>query len=282
MKHFVEIHAAGSATERHEIAGKEARIGSGNTCSIRPKLGNTLQTEHLRLVPSDTGCGVHLMPGVAGPLIYAGAPQWEVVVPWGDEVFLDGTRFTFLRDGGQSKKPNPVLLAVAAVVLTLTALAFARTSEDLDVSKRDLDPPSLLEKAVPCRESDPTRIGTVAEQAERSAFAKEERSAFAMADGAQALGLLSESEACYRQSGNSADAERVKAELSRWTAQMNEDYAATRLRLQTAIEHRRWGEALDAARHLQALLVDHGAEPYTDWLRGLANELERKQAQERQ
>ena len=116
----------------------------------------------------------------------------------------------------------------------------------------------------------------MAAQTERSALAKEERSAFSVADGAQALGLLSESEACYRLAGNTVDAERLKAELVRWTGQTNEDYAAVRLRLRIAIEHQRWGEAMDAVQHLQALLVDHGKQPYTEWLSGLRHELERK------
>ena len=115
VKHFVEIHAAGGATERHEIVGAEARIGSGPASTIRPKQADAFQAEHVRLVPSEAGCRVSLMPGVPGPLMYAGAPQWEVVVPWGEEVFLDGRRFTFLRESGQSKRPSPVLLAVAAV-----------------------------------------------------------------------------------------------------------------------------------------------------------------------
>lgn len=57
---------------------------------------------------------------------------------------------------------------------------------------------------------------------------------------------------------------------------MNEDYAAARLRLQIAIEHSRWGEAIEAVQHLQALLIDHGKEPYAEWLGGLLQEFERK------
>jgi hypothetical protein len=280
VKYFVEIHAVGS-TERHEITGVEARIGSGATSSIRPRQTRAFQTEHVRLVPSESGCRVSLMPGVPGPLMYAGAPQWEVLVPWGDEVFLEGTRFTFLREGGRSKRPSPVLLAVTAVVLMLAAVAFARSSEDQEMSKLELEPPALLEKAVPCSESDPSRAATLAVQTERSAFAKEERSAFEVADGAQALGLLSESEACYRLTGNAVDADRLKTELLRWAGQTNEDYAAARLRLRIAIEHQRWDEAMAAVQHLRALLVDHEKQPYTEWLSGLHHELERKMTVDR-
>lgn len=244
MRHFVEIHAANSTTERHEIVGAEARIGSGTTCAIRPRRAEAFQPEHVRLAPSDAGCAVSLMPGVAGPIMHAGAPQREVVVPWGDEVFLDGTRFTFLRESGPSKRPSPVLLGVAAVVLILVAVIFARSAEDESASQLDLEPPALLEKASQCLESDPTRGEVLAKQTERSALAKEERSSFAVADGAQALGLLSEAEACYRLAGKDADAGRLKTELARWTGQMNEDYAAARLRLRFALEHQRWDEAL--------------------------------------
>jgi hypothetical protein len=276
LKQFVEIHTPGSATERHEIVGAEARIGSGASCTIRPNNAAAFQAEHVRLVPSDAGCRVGLMPGAAGTLMHAGAPQSEFVVPWGDEVFLGGVRFTFLLEAGQSGRPRPALLAVAAVVLTLTAVVFARSSDTEDVSSRELEPPALLQHSAECPESDLTRVDAVAAQTERSALAKEERSAFMVADGAQALALLSESEACYRVAGKVEDSERIRAELLRWTARMNEEYAAARLLLRLALEHQRWGEALETVEHVQALLVDHAKEPYTEWLTGLRNELERK------
>ena len=276
VRHFVEIHMAGGVTERHEVVGAEVRIGSGAASGIRPKRADLFQSEHVRLVPSDGGCHVSLMPGVAGPLMFAGAPLWEVLVPWGEEVFLDGTRFTLLRESGQSKRPSPVLLAFAGVVLALTTVSLARQSDDHGESMRDLDAPALLERPAPCPEIDPNRSETLATQAERSALAKEERSAFAIIDGAQALALLSESEACYRAAGKSVDAERLNAELRRWTSHLNEDFAATRLRLRMALEHERWGEALEAVQYLQALFVDHAKEPYTEWLSNLRHELERK------
>jgi hypothetical protein len=276
VRHFVEIHAAGNATERHEIVGAEARIGSGPASSIRPKHSETLRAEHVRVAPMDDGCRVGLMPGVAGPLMFAGTPQWEVLVPWGDEVFLDGTRFTFLRASAESKRPSPVLLAVVGVVLALAGVAFARSSDDQGESRRDPEPPPLLQKPAQCPDSDPIRGQALASQAERSALAKEERSAFAIADGAHALALLSEAEACYRAAANTSDAERVNVELRRWTAHLNEDFAATRLRLRMALEHGRSGEALDAVQCLQALLEQHGKEPYTDWLDSLRRELEER------
>jgi hypothetical protein len=208
--------------------------------------------------------------------MFAGAPQWEVLVPWSEEVFLDGTRFTFLRESGGAKRPSPVLLAVAAVVLAFAVVAFAGPSDDQGESRRDLDAPALLDRPVPCTETDPGRGEAMATQAERSALAKEERSAFAITDGAQALALLSESEACYRTAGKAGDAERLHAELLRWTGHLNEDFAATRLRLRMALDHERWGEALEAVQYLQALLVDHVKEPYTEWLNNLRHELERK------
>ena len=81
-------------------------------------------------------------------------------------------------------------------------------------------------------------------------------------------------QACDRAAANTSDAERVNVELRRWTAHLNEDFAATRLRLRMALEHKRWGEALDAVQCLQALLEQHGKEPYTDWLGSLRRELE--------
>ena len=276
MRHFVEIHTAGGAVERHEIVGSEAVIGSGATSGIRPERVEAFHAEHLRLAPTDAGCRVSLMPGVGGLLVYGGAPQWEVLVPWGDEVFHDGARFTFLVESDVSKRPSPVLLGAAALILTLAAVFFVRSSQDDDVSRRELEPPALLEKAVVCGDSDSGRADALAGERERTARAKEERSAFSIADGAEALSLLGEAEACYRVAGKPDDAERLKVELLRWIGQMNEDYAAARLRLRLALEHQRWRDALDTVQHLNALLVGHPPHPYTDWLNDLRHELERK------
>jgi len=276
MRYFVEIHCAGSATERHEIVGSEVKIGSGAACSIRPKRAEAFLGEHVLLAPSSACCRVSLMPGVPAPLMYLGAPQREVVLPWGDEVFLEGTRFTFLRETGKAKRRSPVLIAAVLVVLALAAVMSVRVAEGPDVAKRDVEPPALLPKPHQCAESDPSRTENSAVQAERSALAKEERSAFEVAEGGRALALLSEAETCYRAAGLTADAERLNAELIRWTARTNEDYAAARLRLQLALQHQRWSEAVGAVEHLQALLVDHGKEPYMDWLGDLHNALLRK------
>ncbi|HKO48568.1 MAG TPA: hypothetical protein VJV79_12640 [Polyangiaceae bacterium] len=219
---------------------------------------------------------MELMPGVGGTLICAGVHQSDFVVPWGDEAFLEGTRFTFLREAGQSRRPSPVFLAVAAVVVTLTAVIFAHSSDAEGVSRRELEPPALLRNSGQCPESDPARVDAAAANSERIALAKEERSAFIVADGAQALALLSESEACYRLAGKVADSKRMKAELARWTSQMNEEYAAARLRLRLALDHQRWSEALEAVECIQGLLVGDTKEPYTNWLMGLRHQLERK------
>jgi len=276
-RQFVEIHAVGGAAERHEIVGQDVRVGSGATCAIRPRAANAFRAEHILLTPSDSGCRVRLAQGVQGPLMFGGAPQWEVLVPWGDEVFLEGMRFTFLRERRSSMHTSPVLWGTA-VVLALTALFFAQSSEGETVAKRELEPVALLVGRAHCPESDPSHMASFANQAEQSALAKEERTAFDTRDGAQALTLLRDAAACYQAAAENAESDRANLELTRWLAQMNEDYAATRLRLRLALQHQRWSEALEAVEHIQALLVEHSRGPYLDWLSELRSELQRRAA----
>jgi hypothetical protein len=273
MSHFLEIHFPGSATERHEIVGAEARIGSAPSATIRPEHGEQLDPEQLKLVPTDAGCHVSLMPGVAGPLMFGGAPHWEALVPWGDEVFLRGVRYTFLSGTRSAKRPSSVVLFVALVGLAFGGYLILGNPGGSDASKMEIDPPSLVAPSGACSEASPAAAGEHGARAERAALAKEERSAFDVTDGVGALTSLAEASACYNTAGNAESVARAQSELARWTAQMNEDYAATRLRLKLALEHRRFSEALDAAAHLQAI-VPKG--PYADWLGALRRELERK------
>jgi hypothetical protein len=274
MSHFLEIHFPGDTTERHEIIGPEASIGSAPSATIRPEHGEQLEPEQLKLVPTDAGCHVSLMPGVVGPLMFGGAPQWQALVPWGEEVFLRGVRYTFLR-AGSAKRPSSVVLIAAVVGLAFGGYLIFGNPGESAASKMEIEPPSLAVPSAACPDPTPTAAAEHGARAERAALAKEERSAFDVTDGVGALASLAESAACYGAAGNAESAERVKGELVAWMAQMNEDYAATRLRLKLALEHGRLKEALAAVAHLQAL-VPKGS--YADWLAAVRREIERKTA----
>ena len=88
--------------------------------------------------------------------------------------------------------------------------------------------------------------------------------------------LFRRARACYEVAGESEGATRMQSELSHQTERLNEQYATLRLRLRVALDRDRYGEALEAARDLEGLLVRHADSPYRRWLGLLQRTLERK------
>jgi len=274
-RYFVEIYAAGSG-EKHEIIGSRAIIGTSSACSIRPQNIGDLRPEHLRLSPCEAGCEVGLMPGGRRPLMHRGVPQWVVLVPWGEEAFLEGVRFAVLREGAPAKTVSPALLGALVLAAVFMLASFLRSSGDDIGSGNEPEPPALVASQAVCPEPDSTRAGMLARERERAALAKEERSVFAVSDGTRALTALAEAAACYQSAGALDEAARLKAEAVRWSERMTEEYAATRIRLRAALEHERWGEALATSHQLQLLLIERHSTPYFTWLTGIQEQLRTK------
>lgn len=275
MQRVVEVQAPGGGLERYELHGAKLLIGTGAQANVRlpPKSG--LADSELGIAVGDLGVTVtQLTP--AGVVTYGGVATHAVEVPWGDEVFVKGVRFTFLASAGKRKGLNAaLLLAVPLAVLTLGFFAF-QTLQAGEALAQEIAAPPLLPSATPCTDTARDQAARRAASAEQAAQAKQERFPFAPRDGVEAARLLSEACSCFEAAG--LDSARARAdEASRaWSAKMEQQYAALQLSLRVALDNGRKENALQAIDEIEALLGDIRDSQYGRWLQAVRRDLELK------
>lgn len=272
MKRYVEVHLPGLGSERHELAEEAQVLGTGPDASVRVDSRSQLRARHLELTIAGTGVRVVVAAGIDGAFFFEGAERTRAFVPWGEEVFLGNIRLTFL-EAAEAERSSPILLGLAPIALLLIGLSVFKALGREVPSSRSVEPPNLFDERVTCRERDPQVAEHHAREAERAAQAKAERFAFAFRDGVDAGRLFQESGACFEAVGLTTEVARVNDESRGWIGRVNDEYAAARLRLRVALDHRRFAEALDAAKELRALLADRQSTPYAEWLADLEREL---------
>lgn len=176
------------------------------------------------------------------------------------------------------RKKRIVVGLAAASTIAVVGAALLLDLQPEEVSSREVEPPPLAVSVEGCPEQQPDSARHHAVAAEAAARAKEERQPFSRRDGVEALRLYAEAQGCYAAVGAEEDARRVQAELERWSAFMNDEYASLRLRLRLALDQKRFEEALSAARAIEVLLSAAGSDedPYRGWLGSVRRELERK------
>ncbi|HVW25512.1 MAG TPA: hypothetical protein VHC69_09085 [Polyangiaceae bacterium] len=271
MKRYVEVHLPGLGSERHELVEEEQVLGTGPDAGVRVDPRSQLRARHLELTIAATGVRVVVAAGIDGAFFFEGAERTHAFVPWGEEIFLGNVRLTFL-ETAEAERPSPILLGLAPVALLIGMSVFKAMACEVP-SARTVEAPNLFDERVTCRERDPQVAEHRAREAERAAHAKAERFAFAFRDGVEAGRLFQESRACFETVGLESDVARVNDESRGWIGRVNDEYAAARLRLRVALDHRRYAEALEAAKELRALLGDRQSTPYAEWLAELEREL---------
>lgn len=196
-------------------------------------------------------------------------------VPWGEEAYAGNLRLGFI---ARAKREGSPLLLLAPVLLLAAGMAITPKLDTRVEPDSEVDAPSIALPQVRCTESEPARAEHRARVTEQAGRARAQRFPFATRDGVEALDLLVESAACYRAAGRDGDADRLQDAAATWFARLDDEYASARLRLRVALDQERHGDALSAARHLQALLSPRPASPYSEWLAGLSRRLERRLA----
>jgi len=278
MKMFVEIHIAGSNPERHELVGERVTLGTAEVAMIRFNQACGFGAELVEVFPGEQGVRVDIPTGMKGTLTFEGTEQRRVRVPFGGEVFVGTGRLTFLKV--LERRRSPVVMLGATVALLALGLQVYRSSVPEDPTTHDVAPPGLFDgqAAEVCAEAQADVALGKAQNDERAAYAKVERSAFVVEDGVVAVRLFQHARACYEVAGKSAELARMVAELQRQTERLNEQYATLRLRLRVALDKDRYSEALGATRDLQGLLSKQADSSYRRWLGQLEQTLERKAA----
>jgi hypothetical protein len=160
--------------------------------------------------------------------------------------------------------------------------AYDATQPDNPAS-HEVPAPSLFDdqKFLTCPNADQFAAERRAQQYERAARAKQERSAFFPSDGPDAAALLDQAMACFERADKHEDAERMDKELSHWKQQLDRQYAALRLRLRAALDNERTVDALSAVKELKSLLAHRQDGPYRQWLEQVARNIESKLARPR-
>ncbi len=169
--------------------------------------------------------------------------------------------------------PSPLVLAgVPVIVGVLLWSLFAGDDDDASLAPPAAAPP-LFAGAVACPHDGPGTAHQRAEEDERVALAGLDRYPFAPEDGVEAVARFRRAHACYRDSGDAAGAERLRALGDAAQRRVEGDYRTRAFRLQRALEADEVRSALLEARTLRAMLGARTAAPYVDWLERLEHAL---------
>lgn len=271
MPSYIEIHATDQASERLELANRLAFVTRGGFKVALPARNCPSELHLLEIEATPAGAQVNIPQGAPGSFALDGAMQRTAVVPWGGEVFWENLRVAFIQVAKPKERSPVVLLGLVGILLS-SGFAVAGNSHR-DVVTNEPEPPQIAMAPGACSASDAETSLRQAREAERSALARREQSAFVAADALAALRAFGEAKACYEKAGQAQDAARVDAFGRDWAAHLEADYAASRLQLQRALTQKRDAEALAAVKNLQQLLGGRSG-PYVDWLAVLRVELE--------
>jgi len=271
MRNYLEIHAADQASERLELASRLAFVTRGGRKVALPARDCPSELHLLEVEATPAGAQVCIPQGAPGGFAMDGQTQRSAVVPWGSEVFWEGVRLAFVQIARSKERSPVVLLGLVGILLCGGFVVAGKAGHDS--ASNEPEPPQLTATPGTCPAGDAETAQRRARLAERTGLARREQSAFVAADALAALTAFGEAEACYRIAGQSDDADRAAALGRDWSAHLNADYAASRLRLQRALVQERDAEALTAATELGRLLAGRSG-PYVDWLAALRAELE--------
>jgi hypothetical protein len=270
---YLEIHENHRPPRRHELERDLFWIGSARNGTLAERDAAKSGAQAAELLPDERGVRIQLLPRAPFRLTAAGVVGTSANVAWGDEVFFDDVRLTFVEDAGRGRRGLVAAVALAAVALAVVLLVPGGPQS------------SALTEPVAAPRFEPGRAACSAAgagvearafEADRLGRAKRERYAFAGKDGVEALPLLREAVACFRDAGRIQDAQRVQAALADLCERLNVDVLSLGLTLSAALERERFAEALRTVRKLQALVGTGRTGAYAEWLDRTRRDLEGK------
>ena len=280
MKRSVEIHAAGKVAVRRAFEEVLCCVTRQDGVDVVDKDVATGVPVLFEITPREDGVFVEMRPGKSSTVRYEGREVTSVLVPWGEEVFVNGVRLAFVLDASSAERARGLVL-VLGVAAAVGALFFGLGQFGSRSRSAEVEPPELGANQPSCAEPDARSAEERARASESAGLAKRERYPFDPAEGPEALTLLREAAACFRSAGRIQDAARAEDAAREWGGRLQDEYAALRARLTLALDRKRSAEALGAAKELELLLGRIGDHPYRDWLAARRKELEKKPASAR-
>lgn len=275
MRYFVEIHATGMPSERHDLLDDQASFGTSPEATIRVRGSTQMAVPLLLFALHPDAVTVQIPERVPGALTFRGEAKRSVAVPWGEDVYVGGIRLAFVGTSGSRKGPNSAVVLAVTVAFLAAGAAILRWADPASPTAHDAEPPALA-SAASCAEQSTDGANGRAAKALAEAHAKQKRAPFDRTDGVDALKLLSEAKACFDTAGLTAQATAAEQERAGWQQQMDEEYAALRLRLRVALDQNRVTDALTALKGLEALVATQARSPYRAWLSSVRRDLERR------
>ncbi len=275
MKRSVELHMAGRPPIVQTLEGPASIVIRDEGLGFADKTSGREEPTVIELTPRADGVLVQSRPGARVVVRYEGRAVTEMRVPWGDEVFVQGARLTFVLDASSADRVRALVIGVGALAVVVASF-FGLSALRSQSQSAYADPPELGESRPACPDTDAQAAETRARDAESLGLAKRERYPFDPADGPEALTLLREAAVCFGSAGRTQDATRAAASATEWEERLGSDYTSLHTRLRVALDRKQSGEALGAAKELDRLLSRSAEHPYRVWLAARLRELEKK------
>jgi hypothetical protein len=269
MDAYIEIAYADGTAQRHRMEDEETTAGKSPTAGIPLVNAAELAAEHLKITLRTEGCWVAVAEGVNPPIKMDGQTSRGALIPWGTSFSVGSLRFLVtdkpFKDIAQpSAVSSPVALAAFVMIPLAGWLILTAPTDDIP-TLTDAPPPSLLPEEVACSVQNQESLLRAVEAAEAASH-RAERYPFDAQEGVSAFSLYEEAVSCYQAANRAADATRMRREARRVGLRIEEDYQTHRLRLERALERRRYDEALREAKALNALLRHRYDDPYAEWM----------------
>lgn len=266
MAHDIDIVLADGTVHRYPISGKRTILGRSPAADISIS-SDELESEHILLMPNKDGLWVSVSKRARTPLLVDGQQFNHGVLPWGTHARLGALKLVLVHEHSSSnRKPlkiSPAIVVLGVLVFSLVIWSLGEHNQKTSYMEAPAAPP-LFDTANHCsnlKGRAEARALDLAAQAD----AKAQRSVFAPHDGIAAVKLYHEAEICFRTSGFGQQAQTLVAKREILQRQINEDYVASRLRLDTLRKQQEWKKALAELAYLKALLSEQ-RNRYTDWL----------------
>lgn len=277
MEAYVEIIREDGSLERTRVEGEQITVGRSATAGIALPDARDLEAEHLLIAPRGDGCWVAVAQGAKIGAKVGGQPFQHGMVAWGAEIEIGNLRIRLTdkppqdqKKGGQQVSPVVMIGAVVAVLVVLWSL-----SGDTGTSLETEAPEAyvLFQDPIACPVSGALAQHRADEDAS-AALARSERYPFDPSDGVESVRLYRTAQACYASLSMAPAAADMEREANYMQNRIEEDYRTHRVRLERALQHETYDDALLEARSILALVREVGGEhPYVVWLTRLERQL---------
>lgn len=277
MEAYVEIIREDGSLERTRIEGEQITVGRSATAGIALPDARDLEAEHMLIAPRGDGCWVAIAQGAKIGAKVGGQPFQHGMVAWGAELEIGNLRFRLTdkppqdqKKAGQQSSPVVIIAAVVTALVVLWAL-----SGDPG-SGLEMDAPEafvLFQDPIACPVTGALAQHRADEDA-AAALAKSERYPFDPSDGVESVHLYRTAQACYASLSMAPAAADMEREANYMQTRIEEDYRTHRVRLERALAHENYEDALLETRSLLALIQEVARDhPYTVWLSRLERQI---------